>query len=91
MLTIKSHFRLRTIAGENIVVDFGQIGGATTKIISLNESSAFLFQKFVGTLFTVDDVKTALIDKYGIVEQDAVRDSVQWVEHMRVATLLSDE
>ena len=53
-MKISSKFKVRSIAGENVIIKQGKFGADMTKIISLNETSLFLWNKFQGEEFTFD-------------------------------------
>ena len=55
-MKISPKFKLRSIVGQNVIIMQGKYGGDMTKIISLNDSSVFLWNKFHEAEFTIDDV-----------------------------------
>jgi hypothetical protein len=83
-MKIKEGFVLRKMCGENIVAGEGLQHINFNKLLSLNESAAFLWQELVGKDFTVEDMAKLLIERYGIDEQLALTDSEKlmntWVE-----------
>ena len=63
----KTGFHLRNVCGESIIVAEGIENIDFSKIISMNESSAFLWQKVDGIDdFTVDDLAGFLFDEYEV-------------------------
>ncbi|MEG0033168.1 MAG: PqqD family protein [Mucinivorans sp.] len=90
MPKISSKFRLREIAGEHIVVSFGELNVSRTKIISLNESSAWLFAELSGREFEVSDAANCLVEKYGISAEQASEDAARWVDNLRKAQLFDE-
>ena len=74
-MIIKSNYKLRSIAGETIVVNQGITGTDMTRIISLNASAKLLYEQLVGKEFTLDDVAKVLVDTYGIGSEQALADA----------------
>ena len=80
----KKGFTLRKICGENIIVAEGLENIDFTKIISMNESSAFLWENVAGKDFTAETLKNLLLDEYDIDEATAQKDAEnlvqKWIE-----------
>ena len=74
-MKIKDGFRLRTLLGQHIVTAEGMAQINFNKLVSLNESAAFLWQKVEGREFSVQDLADALVEEYGIDAETALRDS----------------
>ena len=55
-MKIKKGFVLRNVCGENIIVAEGKENIDFTKIISMNESSAYLWKNVEGKEFTAEDL-----------------------------------
>jgi hypothetical protein len=71
----KKGFRLRTVCGENIIVAEGIENIDFSRIISMNESSAFLWKKVEnGRDFTEEDLTQYLTDEYEVDEATARKD-----------------
>ena len=81
----KPGFNLRDVCGEQIIVAEGKENIDFSNIISMNESSAYLWRK-VQQLdsFTVKDLAKWLLDAYEVDEETALRDSQtladQWLK-----------
>ena len=82
-MIIKSNYKLRSIAGETIVVNQGITGTDMTRIISLNASAKLLYEQLVGKEFTLDDVAKVLEDTYGIGSEQALADAERWADALR--------
>lgn len=81
----KKGFRLRTVCGENIIVAEGIENIDFSRIISMNESSAFLWKKVEnGQDFTEEDLTQYLTDEYEVDEATARKDinalTANWLE-----------
>lgn len=74
-MKIKEGFELRNICGENIVIGHGVENINFTKVISMNESAADIWDVIVDKDFTLDDMVRVLLDNYEVDEETARRDS----------------
>ena len=83
-MKIKEGFILRQMCGENIVAAEGLQNINFNKLLSLNESAAYLWQELVSKEFTQEDMAELLIARYGIDKKLAMTDSANlmksWVE-----------
>ena len=83
-MRIKDGFVLRQMCGENIVAGEGLQHINFNKLLSLNESAAYLWQELVGKEFTQEEMAELLIARYGIDKQLAMTDSgnliAAWVD-----------
>ena len=82
-MKVKNGFNLREVCGENIIVAEGDENIDFSNIISMNESSAYLWQE-VQKLdnFTIDTLTHLLCEQYEIDEATAKKDvttlATQW-------------
>ncbi len=83
-MKIKPGFELRKICGENILISHGRENINFTKVISLNETAAFVWNSVFGKDFTLEDMCSALIGEYEVDEQTAMKDCEEllksWIE-----------
>ena len=83
-MKIKDGFVLRQMCGENIVSGEGLQHINFNKLLSLNESAAYLWTELVGKEFTQEEMAELLIARYGIDKQLAMTDSgnliAAWVD-----------
>lgn len=70
----KKGFRLRNVCGEYIIVAEGIENIDFSRIISMNESSAYLWQKVEGTDFDNDKLVELLTAEYEVDEATAKAD-----------------
>ena len=82
-MKIKSNFKLRSVAGETIVVNQGTTGTDMTRIISLNASAKLLYEQLLGREFTLEDAAKVLVDTYGIDGGQAMKDAEKWTDALR--------
>ena len=73
-MKIKEGFELRSICGENIIIAHGKQNINFTKVSSLNESAADVWNALVGKAFTIDDMVKVITDTYDIDEATAKAD-----------------
>lgn len=73
-MKIKEGFILRQICGEYVVVGEGLAQVNFNKMLSLNESAAYLWQEVSGKEFTKEDLVKLLLDKYDVSEERAATD-----------------
>lgn len=89
-MKIKAEYKVRSMAGENVVIMQGTAGSDMTRIISLNDSSLLLWNALQGKEFEVADVATVLVDTYEIDAEIAERDAKAWVEKLHECNLISE-
>ncbi|MCR5679708.1 MAG: PqqD family protein [Prevotella sp.] len=80
----KKGFSIRNVCGENIVVAEGIENIDFSRVISMNESAAYLWTKVSGTEFTVDTMVQLLLQEYEVDEATARKDAQtladKWLE-----------
>ncbi len=80
----KTGFNLRNVCGEQVIVAEGRENIDFSNIISMNETSAYLWNAIQGKDFTVDDLVKLLTQEYDVDEQTARKDAQalakQWLE-----------
>lgn len=81
-MRIDGSFKLRKIAGENLIVKQGGSHSDLTKIISLNPTAVFLWESLEGKDFTVEDAARLLVDRFGIDKDIAMKDADRWIGTM---------
>ena len=82
-MKINSHYKLREVAGETIVVNQGTTGMDMTRIISLNASAKLLYESLSEKVFTLEDAAAVLVSTYGISQEQALKDAQVWVEALQ--------
>ena len=87
-MKFKEGYKVRSIAGENVVIMQGSAGSDMTRIISLNDSSLLLWNELQGKEFEVADVANILISTYEIDSETAERDAKAWVEKLAECGLI---
>ena len=72
-MRIKEEYKVREMAGEHIVVMQGRYGVDMTKVIALNETSLWLWNRLQGREFGTDDVRDLLLGEYDVDAETAER------------------
>lgn len=89
-MKIKNGYKIRTIAGENIVIDYGKLNVSMTKVIALNDTSLFLWNKLIDRSFGVNDIVDTLLAEYEVERLQATEDAEKWILMMQKAELLDE-
>lgn len=84
----KKGFTLRQICGENIIVAEGIENIDFSRIISMNESAAYLWKQISHNDFTVDNLVQLLLDEYEVDESTARHDATQIMEQWLQAGII---
>ncbi len=83
-MKIKKGFEVRNVCGENIVIAHGVENIDFTKVITLNESAAYIWKKVEGKDFTEENMVDVLMDEYEVDKEQALADvkklAASWVE-----------
>ena len=84
----KKGFRLRSICGENIIVAEGLSNIDFSRIISLNESAAYLWKNIQGIDFDADKLVTLLTEEYEVEIETARQDAKTLIGQWKDAGLI---
>jgi len=87
-MKIKEGYVLRSLCGNHIVTAEGLGLIDCNHMITLNDSAAYLWENIQGKEFTEEDLADLLIDKYEIVREIALADSVKLIQAWRNAGVL---
>ena len=87
-MQIKSGFELRRICGENIIIAHGVQNIDFSKIITLNESAAFVWNSVIGKDFTEQDMVNILVNEYEVDMMTAQNDANALVAAWKDAGLI---
>ncbi|MBO4557695.1 MAG: PqqD family protein [Bacteroidales bacterium] len=84
-MRIKEGFTIRPLCGEHIVVGEGLSQVNFNKMLSLNDSAAYLWEQASGKDFTCEDLVALLLDRYEVSAEQAMEDVKKmvaiWQEH----------
>jgi len=84
-MKIKSGLKIRNIAGESVVMLRSNMADSTSRILSLNATSVYLWESLVNKEFTEEDVRSLLLDRYDVTEERAGEDASLWVAKLKEA------
>ena len=87
-MKIKSMYKVRQVAGENLVVGQGRLNADMTKGISLNDTAVLLWKELAGKDFTCEDAAEVLVTTYGIDKERAMADAAKWIEKMKECDII---
>ena len=83
-MKIKEGFILRTICGQSVVSGEGKDNVNFSKLVSLNESAAYLFKAVGNEEFTPERLADLLMEEYEVDRETALKDAetlcAQWKE-----------
>jgi len=82
--------KVRTVAGENIVIMQADGEADMTKVVALNESAMLVYEQLKDKEFAVADVARVLTDGYEVDEATAMSDAEELVASMRREHLIID-
>ena len=82
-MRIKKGFVHRSLCGEHVVLGEGLDQVNFNKILSLNDSAAYLWDSVVDLDFTEETLVDLLLDKYEVTEQVAAADAHKLIETFR--------
>ena len=73
-MRIKEGFILRSICGEYVVLGEGLAQVNFNKMLSLNNSAAYLWKELEGKDFTLDTMVDLLLENYDVTREQAAED-----------------
>ncbi len=82
-MKIKDNYKVRSIAGENLIVEQGKSHADMTKVISLNATALLLWNSLAGRDFTVAEAADVLVEHYGIDRTLAETDAGRWADKLK--------
>ena len=90
-MKINPIYKVRKVAGENIILLQGKTNGDMTRVVAFNESALLMWDSLQGKDFTLDDAVAVLLENYEVAESVARADAGKWVEMIRENGLLLPE
>lgn len=88
-MKIKPEFMLHQIGEEYIVMHDGSTNVDFSRIINLNRTAAYLWQRFRDEDFDVDALTAALTERYDVVPEQARRDAEAFIQSLQRCGILS--
>lgn len=81
-MRIKQGYKVREMAGENVVVARGRGAVDLTNIITFHDSALLLWNALADREFEAEDATRILLDNYSVEALTAERDARAWVNRM---------
>lgn len=88
-MKIKPGFELRDVCGEKVVIASGIENINFDRMVSLNESAAYLWKKIADHDFTLDEMTSWLCEEYDVDAPTARRDVQQLLDSWRENGLIA--
>lgn len=82
-MKFNSNYILRDIAGETLLVRQGHDGIDMTRVVVLNATGAYLYNKFSNSDFNESEIANALSEEYGIEQDMATKDAHNWLKSLK--------
>ncbi|MBR1706855.1 MAG: PqqD family protein [Bacteroidales bacterium] len=83
-MKIKEGFILRTICGQHVISGEGSAHVNFSKLVSLNDTAAYLFKGVEGKEFSAETMADLLTAEYDVDRETALKDAAtlcdQWLE-----------
>ena len=90
-MRIKEGFEIQNVCGEYIIVPAGVENVDYSRIISLNETAAYLWQNVADKpSFTIDDMTALLLAEYDVEENIAREDCALIIERWKEMELVEE-
>ena len=89
-MRIKNGFELRSICGENIIISHGIENINFTKIITLNESAALIWNNVIDKDFSIDDMASIITNEYEVDDDTARKDCEAIAEEWKKVGFLTE-
>ncbi|MGN1376451.1 MAG: PqqD family protein [Prevotella sp.] len=85
----KQGFKLRDICGEHIIVAEGKENIDFTNIISMNETSAYLWEEIQKKeCFDTESLADLLLEKYEVDRETALNDAAELIKQWQEAEII---
>ena len=88
-MKIKPEFMLHQIGEEYIVMHDGSTNVDFSRIINLNRTAAYLWQRFRDKDFDADALTAALTERYDVVPEQARHDAEAFIQSLQRCGILS--
>ena len=90
-MKINPIYKVRKVAGENIILLQGKTNGDMTRVVAFNESALLMWDTLMGKDFLARDAAQVLLDNYDVEESVAIADAEKWITTLRENGLLLAE
>ncbi|MCQ2296576.1 MAG: PqqD family protein [Bacteroidales bacterium] len=90
-MKINPIYKVRKVAGENIILLQGKTSEDLTRVVAFNDSALLMWNELMGKEFSLDDAVQVLMDNYEVEESVARADAQKWIDNIRENNLLLAE
>jgi len=88
-MKLRDDLVLRHVGEDHIIVDPNQGVVDMSKVFTLNDSAAWLWEALIGKEFEIDVIIKLLVGQYGITEEQAEHDANKLIELFEQNDLLT--
>lgn len=89
-MKIKEGFVLRNICGQHVVSGEGTANVNFSKLVSLNDSAAYLFKAVQGKEFTPESLAALLLEEYEVDGTTALKDATALCEKWKEIGIIDE-
>lgn len=89
-MRIKEEYKIRVVAGEHLLLLQGVHGTQATRMIVLNETGVWLFNKIKGVTLSQTELVNEMIDHYEVDLSTALQDVQKWVEQLTAIGVIEE-
>ncbi|MBR1851358.1 MAG: PqqD family protein [Bacteroidales bacterium] len=87
-MKLNSQCKVRHIEGEYLIMMPTREADGSQTVVGLNDTSNYLWNKFLGREFDQADVAEALLDEFDVSPDQASADAARWLQDAAAAGLL---
>ncbi|WP_313189196.1 PqqD family protein [Sphingobacterium sp.] len=89
-MKLRTDLQLRKLGNDHIIIDPGQEMIDMSKVFTLNETAAFLWEELQGKEFTEETISDILLENYEVNEDVAVKDAKKLIQTFIKGGLIRD-
>ena len=89
-MRIKKGLVLRHIGKENFIIDPDKGVVDLTRVYSLNDTAAWLWEQFYHTDFTVEQMENLLMQQYEVAQDQARTDVLELIDELKKQKLIEE-
>ncbi|WP_312696783.1 PqqD family protein [Sphingobacterium mizutaii] len=89
-MKLRNDLQLRKLGNDFIIIDPGQDMIDMSKVFTLNETAAFLWEELQGKEFTEETVSQILLENYDVQEEIALKDAKKLIQTFVKGGLIRD-
>ncbi|MCQ2259888.1 MAG: PqqD family protein [Bacteroidales bacterium] len=90
-MKINPIYKVRKVAGENIILLQGKTHADMTRVVAFNDSALLMWESLLDKDFTLEDATRVLTDNYEVEESVARADAQKWIDNIVENGLLLTE